>query len=661
MFLAQSGILGFTHGVANTLLVPNLTISRSTSIFPFTRVGNDWQGRNNPVVNALGEWVMIWTEGENHSDVSSNWRCNIAFSDDEGATWSANNEYLDTSAVTGFPLSPVQSPATAISDFQLMKCPNNDLVIIGQERGVATGTWNDTNVTQSQFRSTNDGKTWAFEFDFCAAIGQTTTAQKSKIMGNYENVVIGSDIYLCLNEVDSTGPKYRIGCYKSSDNAATWTKISQITEYDERPYDWTEVSLVYLGNSRIGALASQNATNFNTAEYRESPDMGLTWGTVTDITEAIGYTGICQPRTFIAGDKLVFAGRDNKRYFYEPLQSWNDRNTFWTTPLTDLFSLTETKRYYLDPFYSGASKVNLDQGDSGYIRLFIKANGNYLFFGYYGTAAAATIYKYEVGNTAVPAVERYANNLFLPETITNLGIRFQCNRDNIIASPTAPSNGGIAIVSRIINTLETSDVWLLLRVDSSTNEFLTDGDGIGWLQLINGSIVTNTDLPNLLFDASFSIAFWLDPADGQPTAAQQIVWANSNTTTTLADGFSIVLTTAGKILCRYSESGTLVTGTTLNAVFANGAVSPKHIACTLTSGDLIRIYVDGVLQTLDGAALGDMSTVTMASFSNTNPVYIGQRRTGASTWDSPFVGLIREIIIQPVVWTVDNVEDIMLN
>jgi hypothetical protein len=644
------------------IAIPNIVLSRTTNIFPFTRVGNDWQGRNNPVVNSLGEWVMIWVEATNHSDVGTNWRCNIAFSDDEGTTWSDNNEYLDGSPVTGFPLSPHQSPATAISDFQVMKCPNGDLVIIGQERGVSTGTWNDTNVTQSQFRSTDDGKTWAFDYDFSVAIGFTTTANKAKIQGNYENTVVGNSIYLICLEVNTSLSDSRVLFVKSTDNAATWQIVSHVTEYGERTYAWTEVSPVYLGGTKFGALASQNGTNFNTVEYRESPDLGATWGSVTDLTAVVGYTGICQPRTFIAGSNLVFAGRDNKRYFYEPLQSWNDRNSFWTTPLNNLFSSTETKRYYLDPYYAGVSTSALQQGDAGYLRLFLKEDGNFVFFGYYGTSEAATIYKYEIGHTTTPSTEHYANNNFLPETITPNGIRLQCNRDNISASPTAASNGGIAIASRQHNTLATSDVWLNLGVGAgTTNELYIDSNGIGWLQLIDGHVFTNIDLANLICKASFSIGFWLWPNDGQAAAAQQIVWTNSDTNTTLSDGLSIVITTAGKILCRYSENGTLVTGTTLNAVFANGAVAPKHIACTITSGNLIRIYVDGVLETLDPTALGDMSTVTMASFNCANYISFGRRRTTISAFDSPFIGKIREIIMQPVVWSAGDITNIMLN
>lgn len=646
---------------SNLAASPNVTLARETDIFPFTRVGNDWQGRNNQVVNALGEWVTIWVEGESHSDVGTNWRCNIAFSDDEGETWSANNQDLEGNAVTGFPLAPVQSPATAISDFQFMKCPNGDLVIIGQERGISTGTWNDTNVTQSQFRSTNHGKTWSFEFDFSAAIGYTTTAQKSYIMGNYENVVVGGTIYLCLNEVNPTGPKYRIGFYKSEDNAATWTKVSQITEYDERPYDWTEVSLVYLGGSKIGALASQNGSNFNTAEWRMSDDMGLTWGSVVDITGAIGWTGICQPRTFVTGANLLFTGRDQKRYFYDPMQTWNDRNSFWTTPLSDLFNPAKTHRYLLDPFYAGASKSSLELGDSGYVRLFVKADKTFLFLGYYGTHGAAKIYRYKVGHTTLPPIEHYANNNFFPETITPDGIRLQCNRDNISASTTLSPSVGIAVVSRVHNTLQTSDVWLTPNFTSTANELVIDNAGIGWLQLVNGNVATNNDLANLLFKASFSIGFWIQPDDGQPSAVNVIVWNNSDLNTTLSHGLQIQLEGTGKIRFRYSVGGVFVNALTNDVIFTNGAVSPRHIAATFTSGGLIRVYVDGELQTLDAGTSGDMSAVTMASFNSARAIIIGRRRTGADSFDFPFVGKIREFIIQPVVWSAGDIANIMLN
>lgn len=637
--------------------IPNNVVSRATDVIPFTVGGNDWQGRMNFIENALGEWVFVWTEGVQHSDPSaSTARFNIAFSDDEGDTFSDNNEDLEGNPVSGFPLTP-QSPADFIGDAQLFKCPNGDLILICQERGTGTAAWNGTNVTQSQYRSTDNGKSWLYDLDFCEAIGLTTEEEKGQIQGNYENIVIGNTIYLACARYISEVADSRQYFVKSEDNAQTWEIVSEITSSGERTYAWTEVSLAWLGGTKILAIA--RTANVGGGEARMSNDMGQTWGTVVDIQAALGYTGVHQPRTMVFRDFLLLAGRDNKRFVGEPTTGlYNDRCSFWTIPIASVLdmSFSGMRRQYLDPYYTGASTTPLSQGDAGYVRFLPKADGSFVFFGYWGTHSAAKIYKYIVNRNGDDSNERYANNLFLPETITDDGVRFQMNRDNVSASSNPPANGGLVIASRIHNTLATSDYWLL--PDGTNPEFTVDNNGLGWLIFVSGRVVSNGNLANLLFKASFSLGFWLWPDDGQPAAAQVLIWNNSTTSTTLAHGIQVNLNSTGTILFRYAVAGTSVTATTQNAVFPNGSTTPKFICATFTSGNLIRVYVDGVLQTL--STTPDMSVVNMANFNSTANVIIGQRNN-TGVFDSSYTGKMREVICQPVVWSADNIANIMLN
>lgn len=643
-----------------TVDIPNNVVSRTTDVLPFTVGSNDWQGRINFIENDLGEWVFVWTEGTQHSDPSaSTARFNIAFSDDEGTTFSSNNKDLAGNNVSGFPLVP-QSPADFIGDAQLFKCPNGDLILICQERGTATPAWNATNVTQSQYRSTNHGKTWTYELDFCEAIGLTTTEEKGQIQGNYENTVVGDSIYLACSRYLTSVDDGRTLCVRSDDNAQTWEVISEITAVSERVYPWTEVSLAYLGNSKLLAIA--RTADLGGGEARVSNDMGLTWGTVVDIKVALGYTGIHQPRTMVFSNILVLAGRDSKRVINDTDNSYNNRSAFWTIPIESINDMTfaGTRRQYLDPYYSGATIAVQPRGDSGYTRFLPKADGSFVFFGYWGTNLAAKMYRYIVDHTDSPSEEDYANNDYFPDILTQSGVRYQMNRDNISGSTSlSPANGGIAVASRAHNTLITSDMFLLTD-GTSVPEFVVDDNNKGWMIFVNGRITTNIDLPNLLFKASFSLSFWLWPDDGQPTTAQVLVWTNSTGSTTIAHGLQVNLNTAGTILFRYGVAGTLVTATTASAVFANGATTPKHIAFTVTSGNFVRTYVDGVLQSLDPSNNGNMSTVTMANFNCPTALLIGQRLNGVS-YDVPYIGRMREFIIQPVVWTAGDIANQMLN
>lgn len=651
MFLPQSGILGFTKNI-DPVPVPNQVTSR-VAFLPFTRAGNDWQGRLNCVINDLGEWVIIWTEGTQHSDPGPTTdRFNIAFSNDEGATWSDNNEYLDGSPVDGFPLDP-QPPAEFIGDFNFIKCPNGDLVIICQERGTMTGAWNQTNVTQSQYRSTDHGKTWAYELDFCNAIGITGSANIAKIQGNYENMVTDGVVYIILCQIRTDLDDTRIRLYKSTDNCNTYEFVSNPVEYDEATDCCTESSIADLGNGKFFCIF--RTQNLGNGVWKRSEDYGLTWGPLVDFAPQLGYVGIHQPRVMKFSNFFMLMGRDNKA---QPDNAYrHSRCAFWTT--TDLFQTA--RRQYLDPFYSGVGTTDITGGDSGYARALRKSDGTFVFFGYWGASNGALMYKYDVSHTNAPSTEKYSNTNFFPETITPDGVRLQLNRDNCtISTATSPViPGAIGVISRAHNTLATdSAVW---TAGGAANVELIILNDIGWAILSNGRIFSTNAFANLVFKSSFSVGFWLWPDDGHPAATGMLLWTNSTASTTLSHGIQFQLESTGKLRFRYAVAGTAVTALTNNEVFADGTVTPKHIAVTVTSGDLIRIYIDGVIQTLDASNLGDMSAITMASFSAARGTYIGQRESGVGTFDLPYAGKIREFICQPVVWDTTNIANIMLN
>lgn len=272
--------------------LPNQVTSRATFL-PFTVGGNDWQGRPTPMKMNDGNWMVVWKEGADHSDLSSNSRFNIAFSNDEGATWTANNEYFGAVAVTGFPLTP-PTGSTAFVDCNLIKCPNGDLVIIAQNRGTNPSAWNGVNFSQHQYRSTDNGATWTYEFDFCEELGFVTVGDKAKIQGNYENMVLGSTIYIILCQIRTDLDDTRISLYKSTDNCATYTLVSHPVEYDEADPDCTESSIADLGNGIFFCVF--RTQQLGQAVWKRSEDHGLTWGALTEFSTIIGKVGVNQPR-----------------------------------------------------------------------------------------------------------------------------------------------------------------------------------------------------------------------------------------------------------------------------------------------------------------------------------------------------------------------------
>lgn len=633
--------------------LPNQVTSRATFL-PFTDGANTWQGRFTPIEMANGNWMGVWVEGTNHSDYNgATQKFNIAFSNDEGATWTANNTKIGGGAVTGFPLVP-PTASTGFVDCALIKCPNGDLVIIAQNRGSNPTVWNAVNFSQHQYRSTDNGETWVYEYDFCDHIGENTTALRAKIQGLYETMVVGSTVYLILCQIRTNLDDTRLRLYKSTDNCATWSFVSNPVEYDEADPDCTESSIADLGNGIFFCVF--RTQDLSTAVWKRSDDFGLTWGALTDFGPIAGYVGVHQPRVLRLANFFLLMGRDYKYVPGDPNSALHSRSAFWTT--TDLFA-TPCRRQYLDPFYAGAGLVPPNNGDSGYTKGLFKADGSFVFFGYWGTATTARIYKYDASHTSSPSTEHYSNTNFFPDTITPNGVRLQLNRDNITASPSAPSFG-IAIISRAHNTLATDAV--VWTPQATANIELEIIDDIGWATTSDGHFLSVGTLPNLIFKNSFSVGWWLMPDDGQPAVTNVLLWNNSNTTSTLADGVMVQITTTGLVLARYAENSVLRTLLTSSSMFANGAITtPRHLGITFTSGDKIRVYFDGVLQSDDGVNTGSLVGITMANYNSSNGVLMGRRQTGASTYDLPYVGKVREFIMQPVVWTQPQIASIMTN
>lgn len=641
---------GSSFPYANT---PNEVTTRS-SFLPFTVGTNDWQGRPSPFKTQSGLWGICWVEGTEHSDaVIADWRLNIAFSNDEGATWTDNNEYIGGAAIAAFPLQKQHASASLVNECQVVLCPNGDLVLLAFER---SSSW--TTITHSQWRSTDDGETWTYEQDFCTAIG---AADATKIQAVYEHFITsGGIIYFTLMEIRTSLNDTRIRLYKSEDNCSTYSFVSNVVEYDEADPACTESSIADLGNGKFfGIMRTQN---LGEAVWKRSEDFGVTWGPLTEFSSVLGYVGIHQPRvqkyqTLGGVDYYVLMGRDSKPIPGDPTGFLWGRTAFWVS--TDLFATA--RRQYLDPYYSGNGA---DSGDGGYGRGIVKTDGNWVFFGYFGDSqdGPALIYKYETVNTGSPSTEEYKNLDFFPETITTSGIRLQLNRDNSLMTTTSPVLGGLAIMARPHNSLETGSPYWLAE-GTNRPEFFVVNDK-GWAYLDGSTRIRSvTPIGSTLYTNSFSVGFWLWPTDGQPAATQMLYRDSNNSSTTVDDRVQIQLNSNGTITALYTINTVSGTATTNAAVFTNGAqASPKHIAITFTSGGSIKIYVDGVDTALDAVNNGNISGLTMASYTNaTFQTHIGQRQTGGASWDLGYIGRIREVICQPVVWSAGDIANIMLN
>lgn len=636
--------------------LPNQVTSRTTFL-PFTRMGNDWQGRPYLFKTANGLWGIMWVEGTQHSaDDPSNWRCNIAFSNDEGATWSDNNEYIDGSPVSGFPLSPGAAGADIVNEVQVILCPNGDLVLITFDRE-DVGVWQ--NVSWSQFRSIDNGASWTYEQDFCDAIGAT---DRTKIMGAYEHMVVGNIVYLILMEYRAHLYDSRIRLFRSTDNCATYDFVSNPVEYDEADPACTESSIADLGNGIFFCIF--RTQNLGQSVWKRSEDYGNTWGPLTEFSSVLGGVGVNEPRVARFANFFLLVGREVKQNLQDPTKMYHLRCSFWTT--TDLF--VTARKQYLDPYYTGTGNTTNegfpDAPDGGYTKFMVKQDGTFVFFGYYGENDGAMIYKYEASNTGTPSQEQTSNLAFNPTTITTSGVRLQLNRDNInITGPTV--HGGIQIISRAHNTLlsgTNSGYWL--GEGTNRGEFFVINNK-GWCYFDGSSRYRSVSvIANSFFKDSFSMGVWLMPNDGQPSTTQMIFFdASVVPSDATMDRVQLFIFTDGRVRATYTINNTTVQAETANVIFTDGAVTtPTHVAATFTSGGLIRIYINGVIQGYNGSNNGDISGLTMSSYNNTSlQSVLGMRQSNVATYDLGYTGYMREFILQPVVWDADDIADIMLN
>jgi len=260
----------------------------------------------------------------------------------------------------------------------------------------------------------------------------------------------------------------------------------------------------------------------------------------------------------------------------------------------------------------------------------------------------------------LPLAEVTNNTVFDPSTITSLGIRLQFNKSN----STIDSVSSFTALTNNLNTGLFTNF-----VGTPVPKYKFDYNFKGWVYFVassNARIESSTAIGTSLFASSigYSIAFWLRPRDGQTAASQTIIHDIQNTGSPTNSRLGINIATTGKINVFISIGGTTVNATTNNVIFVDGSqTSPTHVAITFTQGDLIRIYVNGVLQTLDASATGNISTLTLTNYvNNTNVLQIGAVRTGASTFTNYFVGMLRELVIQPgVIWNTSQIASIMSN
>ncbi|HJY98180.1 MAG TPA: sialidase family protein [Patescibacteria group bacterium] len=339
---------------------------------------NEWYGRAAVKVKN-GVVICCYRHGSHHA--VNDGELHIKFSSDYGATWTAEDTFTDSSAVSGFPMNPsTLNAGEDAGEPWLYLAPNGDLVL---------HMWRvDYNVSGNgtyQSRSTDGGKTWSTS----AQVDFTGIANDSQVFATDDDFVYNSVIYAGARIHDADQNPSESILIKSSDNGTTWEKVSTICANNEGAGGtgaW-EVGLEYLGNNTI--IAELRMQDLTRAYQRVSTDMGATWGALTEMTSQIGIAGRQRvyTRTHLKGESnwwtdryLIMTG-----FIHTTAGSSQGRiNCIWFS--TDAGTT-----------WSNPKRIDVSYEDGGYGDIFYNANtGKYVVISYRGTQAEASLIQYNL-------------------------------------------------------------------------------------------------------------------------------------------------------------------------------------------------------------------------------------------------------------------------
>jgi len=146
-----------------------------------------------------------------------------------------------------------------------------------------------------------------------------------------------------------------------------------------------------------------------------------------------------------------------------------------------------------------------------------------------------------------------------------------------------------------------------------------------------------------VFNSDFSMAFWINLPEGQPTGSGHSATSNSNVFGISNSGnahrfFALIgrggQSDAGKLRVYYKAGGTQVHARSASAFFSSGATGWVHVVITVEEGsDGIKMYKDGSAVSVDEAD-NSMSSVTMSNFAgNVDMVFGASNRSGTPNYE----------------------------
>lgn len=335
----------------------------------------DWHARAAIKRRGDGVLVLVYYRSSNHS--ANDGALHIRFSADDGDSWTDEDTTLAGATVSGFPMNPSGAGAGEDAGEPWLYLADNGDLILHMWRvdyGVSNGG-------TYQSVSTDGGESWSASalVDFGGIAGDTN------IFATDDDFVLGGVIYAGARVfTDATLSESHAILIKSTDDGASWSYVSDITAAGSRTH---EVGLEYLGNNTIIAVIRSLENEVTYQRY--STDLGLTWGTLTDVSTTIGVSGRHRiyTRAHLKGEAnwwtdpvLIMVGFQ----LMAPGNSHPRRNALWVS--LDA-GATWDGPHYLDD----------TTNDAGYGDIFYDATRDqYRVVNYQGATTAADLKQYDV-------------------------------------------------------------------------------------------------------------------------------------------------------------------------------------------------------------------------------------------------------------------------
>jgi hypothetical protein len=378
-----------TAGTGGGITVPVPGFNPSVNVDSTTAISSggaptDWHGR--AAIKRRGDDVLVLSYYRGQAHGTNAGALHIRFSDDDGATWTDEDETLAAAAVTGFPMNPPVSAGQDAGEPWLYLCPNGDLLIhmwrvdYGSS---AAGTY--------QSRSTDGGETWdspAGPIQFAGL----TVSQNLRAFATDDDFVLDGTIYAAarvyVSAANTNGASVLI---TSDDDGDTWTRFSTIVSSAESG-GGHETGIEYTGNDRIVTMIRDFP---HTHSYKRiSTNLGTSWGARIDATPEVGIAGRQRiytrahlkgeadwwddPVLFMVGFVHQVSGASQSR-----------RNCIWLSP--------DAGETWSSPFY-----IDTTSEDAGYGDMFYDAgNDQYVVVSYQGTLASASLNQYRLTVTGI--------------------------------------------------------------------------------------------------------------------------------------------------------------------------------------------------------------------------------------------------------------------